>query len=161
MNDLSGGRWRKSSYSGNTGNCVEVRTTAPTGTVAVRDSKRIPGPELSIPAHRWSAFVRGVKRGRFDPARAADRSAVPSDPGRLRERVDEATARLTATAAGLTDSDVREPALLPGWSRGPVPTHTARNADGLRNLLAWARPGGAAGDVRAARPTSATGHARG
>jgi maleylpyruvate isomerase len=66
---------------------------------------------------------------------------VDSDPGRLRARVDAATSRLTAAAAGLTDDQAREPSRLPGWSRGHVLTHLARNADGLRNLLIWARTG--------------------
>jgi hypothetical protein len=60
--------WRKSSYSGNSGNCVEVRTASPAGTVAVRDSKQVPGPELAIAGDRWAAFLRGVKRGQFDLA---------------------------------------------------------------------------------------------
>lgn len=66
---------------------------------------------------------------------------MDSQPGRLRGRVDEATRRLTATAAGFTDVQAREPSLLPGWTRGHVLTHIARNADGLRNLLVWARTG--------------------
>jgi len=66
---------------------------------------------------------------------------VDSEPGRLQNRIDQATRRLTATAAGLTDSQAREPSLLPGWTRGHVLTHIARNADGLRNLLIWARTG--------------------
>jgi maleylpyruvate isomerase len=49
--------------------------------------------------------------------------------------------RLLATAAALTDAQAREPSLLPGWTRGHVLTHIARNADGLRNLLIWARTG--------------------
>jgi maleylpyruvate isomerase len=67
--------------------------------------------------------------------------AVDSDPGSLRGRIDEATASLTAAADGLTDGQAREPSLLPGWTRGHVLTHLARNADGLRNLLIWARTG--------------------
>ena len=66
---------------------------------------------------------------------------MDSDPGRLRARIDAATSRLTAAAAGLTDAQAREPSRLPGWSRGHVLTHLARNADGLRNLLIWARTG--------------------
>jgi maleylpyruvate isomerase len=66
---------------------------------------------------------------------------MDSDPGRLLERTDEATRRLAATAAGFTDGQAREPSLLPGWSRGHVLTHIARNADGLANLLIWARTG--------------------
>lgn len=52
-----------------------------------------------------------------------------------------AAERLAATAIVLTDDQVREPSLLPGWSRGHVLTHIARNADGLRNLLIWAETG--------------------
>lgn len=66
---------------------------------------------------------------------------MDSDPTSLRGRIDEATALLEATAEGLTDDGARAPSLLPGWSRGHVLTHLARNADGLRNLLTWARTG--------------------
>lgn len=37
--------------------------------------------------------------------------------------------------------DVRGPSRLPGWSRGHVLTHVARNAEGLVRLLSWARTG--------------------
>ncbi len=56
-------------------------------------------------------------------------------------RIQDATGRLLATVAGLADAELREPSLLPGWSRGHVLTHVARNADGLANLLRWARTG--------------------
>jgi maleylpyruvate isomerase len=52
-----------------------------------------------------------------------------------------ATERLLATTASLTDAMVREPSLLPGWTRGHVLSHLARNADGLINLLRWADTG--------------------
>lgn len=55
--------------------------------------------------------------------------------------VEEATARLLATAATLTDDEARAPSPLPGWTRGHVLAHVARNADGLVNLLRWARTG--------------------
>lgn len=58
-------------------------------------------------------------------------SAVTDDPGELQSRLAEATSRLLGTAAGLTDSQAREPSLLPCWSRGHVLSHLARNADGL------------------------------
>ncbi|RJL36268.1 maleylpyruvate isomerase family mycothiol-dependent enzyme [Bailinhaonella thermotolerans] len=51
------------------------------------------------------------------------------------------TNRLLATAAGLSDADVAKPSRLPGWTRGHVLTHLARNADGQINLLTWARTG--------------------
>ncbi|WP_037607347.1 maleylpyruvate isomerase family mycothiol-dependent enzyme [Streptacidiphilus rugosus] len=51
----------------------------------------------------------------------------------------EATARLLATVDGLKDDRLAEPSLLPGWSRGHVLAHLARNADALVNLLTGAR----------------------
>src|SRR5215475_499215 len=59
----------------------------------------------------------------------------------LSQRIDVASARVLATAASVSDQQAREPSSLPGWSRGHVLTHLARNADGLRNLLIWARTG--------------------
>jgi len=56
-------------------------------------------------------------------------------------RISEATGRLIGSASALTDGQLREPSLLPGWSRAHVLTHLARNADGLSNLLTWARTG--------------------
>lgn len=55
------------------------------------------------------------------------------------DHIDRATARLSKTLDGLADDDVRRPSLLPGWTRGHVITHLARNADALTNLLRWAR----------------------
>jgi maleylpyruvate isomerase len=52
-----------------------------------------------------------------------------------------ATDRLIAATATLTDAQAREPSLLPGWTRGHVLSHIARNADGLSNLLRWAHTG--------------------
>lgn len=57
------------------------------------------------------------------------------------DRLAAATDRLLATATALSDAQAREPSLLPGWSRGHVLTHIARNADGMVNLLHWARTG--------------------
>jgi maleylpyruvate isomerase len=59
----------------------------------------------------------------------------------VREELAEETARLLATAAALTDPEVRAPSRLPGWTRGHVLTHLARNADSHVNLLTWARTG--------------------
>jgi maleylpyruvate isomerase len=56
-------------------------------------------------------------------------------------RIAEADSRLIASASALSDDQLREPSLLPGWSRGHVLTHVARNAGGLANLLTWARTG--------------------
>jgi maleylpyruvate isomerase len=51
------------------------------------------------------------------------------------------TQALEHTISSLTDSQAREPSLLAGWSRAHVLTHIARNADGLINLVTWARTG--------------------
>lgn len=49
--------WVKSSYSaGNGGDCVEVARTDTL--VHVRDSKRTPGPVLTVTATEWTAFLR-------------------------------------------------------------------------------------------------------
>jgi maleylpyruvate isomerase len=57
------------------------------------------------------------------------------------DRLEMATRRLLVTSATLTDAEVREPSLLPGWTRGHVLSHLARNADGLGNLLRGAAIG--------------------
>ncbi|WP_406094966.1 DUF397 domain-containing protein [Kitasatospora purpeofusca] len=56
--------WRKSSYSDNGGQCVEVAPDIP-GLVPVRDSKDPEGPALVFPATAWSAFVAAVQAGEF------------------------------------------------------------------------------------------------
>lgn len=53
--------------------------------------------------------------------------------------VREATERLLVSVSKLDDAAVGEPSLLPGWTRGHVLAHLARNADALVNLLTWAR----------------------
>ena len=44
-------------------------------------------------------------------------------------------------AGALSDTELAQPSLLPGWSRAHVLAHIARNADGLRNLVRWAETG--------------------
>lgn len=51
--------WRKSSYSSNAGNCVEVATG-----VGIRDSKA-PITHLAVAPRSWSAFLVSVKAGEF------------------------------------------------------------------------------------------------
>jgi hypothetical protein len=63
--DLSRAAWRKSTFSNNGGNCVEVASLAD-GSKAVRDSKdRRKAPHVYTP-DEWDAFVKGVKAGEFD-----------------------------------------------------------------------------------------------
>jgi maleylpyruvate isomerase len=72
------------------------------------------------------------------------------DPAPASAEIAAATDRLLETACGLSDEEVFAPSLLPGWSRGHVLTHIARNADGLTNLLG----GAAVGEQRTAYPSS-------
>jgi maleylpyruvate isomerase len=49
--------------------------------------------------------------------------------------VDAAFALLVGATAGMTDADARGQSLLPGWTRGHVLTHIARNADGQARMV--------------------------
>ncbi|APE20924.1 MULTISPECIES: maleylpyruvate isomerase family mycothiol-dependent enzyme [Streptomyces] len=49
--------------------------------------------------------------------------------------VHEATERLLDAAASLDNAAAAEPSRLPGWTRGHVLAHVARNADALVNVL--------------------------
>jgi maleylpyruvate isomerase len=64
---------------------------------------------------------------------------VTVDPLVLMTDVDQATDRLLRTTEDLDDAGA--PSLLPGWTRGHVLTHIARQADAMTNLLTWARTG--------------------
>jgi maleylpyruvate isomerase len=59
----------------------------------------------------------------------------------LLELLRTATAKLLGRTISVTDDDWRGPSHLPGWSRGHVATHVARQADGLVRLASWARTG--------------------
>ncbi|MFB7657306.1 MULTISPECIES: DUF397 domain-containing protein [unclassified Streptomyces] len=55
-------QWRKSSYSGpNGGDCVEVADNCPVGSVPVRDSKNPAGPVVTVGAHAWQSFIKGMR----------------------------------------------------------------------------------------------------
>lgn len=72
--------------------------------------------------------------------------------GTLFSNLDEtvvATARYLDRLTVLSDDDVRAPSALPGWTRGHVITHLARNADALTNLI----HGAEAGEVRSMYPS--------
>ncbi|UXY26885.1 maleylpyruvate isomerase family mycothiol-dependent enzyme [Streptomyces sp. HUAS TT20] len=49
--------------------------------------------------------------------------------------VRDATERLLTAAAALDNASTAEPSRLPGWTRGHVLAHLARNADALVNVL--------------------------
>ena len=52
------------------------------------------------------------------------------DPRWIPASARSATADLAGAIGGLSDADVRAPSPLPGWTRGHVLTHLARNAEG-------------------------------
>ncbi|MEO3812852.1 DUF397 domain-containing protein [Sphaerisporangium sp. B11E5] len=60
--DLRDAQWRKSSFSTDTGNCVEVASNLP-GLRAVRDSKDVAGAVLVFGPAEWAVFVGSVKDG--------------------------------------------------------------------------------------------------
>ncbi|WJK38747.1 DUF397 domain-containing protein [Solwaraspora sp. WMMA2056] len=59
MVDLTSATWRKSSRSGNVGNCVEVATNL-SNLVAVRDSKDTTGPVLTFAPAHWTTFTTAL-----------------------------------------------------------------------------------------------------
>ena len=65
VTNIAPGAWRRSSYSGGAGNCVEIASGLP-GAVGVRDSKDPAGPALVFSPRTWRAFVAKVKNGGFD-----------------------------------------------------------------------------------------------
>src|SRR3954462_11213412 len=80
---------------------------------------------------------------------SASRSA-PNGPGQstsedrlmeIRGLLAAATHRLLGDTISVTDDDGRASRRPPGWSRGHVASHIARQADALGRLVAWARTG--------------------
>lgn len=57
--------WRTSSYSHDT-DCVECGSDPGASTFGVRDTKDREAATLLFDRAEWSAFVNGVRRGRFD-----------------------------------------------------------------------------------------------
>ncbi|GAA3288994.1 DUF397 domain-containing protein [Dactylosporangium vinaceum] len=55
-------RWRKSSYSSDTANCVEFAVLPAIG-IGVRDSKDPGGPVLACSPEAWRGFVAAVRTG--------------------------------------------------------------------------------------------------
>ncbi|MFC6084683.1 DUF397 domain-containing protein [Sphaerisporangium aureirubrum] len=71
--------WRKSRYSGNGSNCLEVACVDPVPAgvsrkgntprvFLVRDSKVTHGPVLAVGKAGWEIFLKGVKGGRWGEA---------------------------------------------------------------------------------------------
>ncbi|MFT7838048.1 maleylpyruvate isomerase family mycothiol-dependent enzyme [Saccharothrix sp. BKS2] len=98
------------------------------------DAAQVRSAQASVPAPReQSAAARGGQSGTV-PDEAQDAAAGLAEVAR-------ATEALYGVVAELDQLDLRGPSLLPGWSRGHVVTHLARNADALVNLLTWAKTG--------------------
>ncbi|MGV9266792.1 maleylpyruvate isomerase family mycothiol-dependent enzyme [Kitasatospora sp. NPDC003701] len=73
-----------------------------------------------------------------DPQNPAAAAALADERLRL---VAVATGHLLHTVTTLDEKSVAGPSALPGWTRGHVLAHLARNADSLVNLLNGARTG--------------------
>jgi maleylpyruvate isomerase len=59
----------------------------------------------------------------------------------LSDQIDQATQRLLGSARTITEPELQQPSLLPGWTRAHVLAHLARGADAMRYLLIGARIG--------------------
>ncbi|MFJ9442776.1 maleylpyruvate isomerase family mycothiol-dependent enzyme [Kitasatospora sp. NPDC101235] len=64
-----------------------------------------------------------------------------AEAARLLTLVEASTRRMLETVSALKPEALAEPSALPGWTRGHVLAHLARNADSLVNLLTGARTG--------------------
>lgn len=53
--------WRKSSYSGASGGCVEIAKIS-LNSIAVRDSKDMSGPQLLFSSTEWKRFTFRIRR---------------------------------------------------------------------------------------------------
>ncbi len=62
-NEITG--WRKSSYSGANGNCLEIAPTVD-GLIAIRNSNRPDDGAILYTKAELSAFLAGAKDGEFD-----------------------------------------------------------------------------------------------
>lgn len=63
--NLDGAVWRKSTRSGQAGDCVEVADNLP-HVVAVRDTKDRDGGTLTFSRQGWATFLDAIKAGKFD-----------------------------------------------------------------------------------------------
>ena len=61
--------WRKSSYSGSDGGCIEVAGAQP-GFIAIRDSKDAHGPKLTFVVTEWRRFISRFKINESDRTRS-------------------------------------------------------------------------------------------
>ena len=112
----SGRKWRKSSWSYGSGECIEV--AAPSGKrIAVRDSKNVHGAVLSFSSAQWNAFVAGVRSGKYRREKGAAQepkaSSVPARSSVSRPGMAWSTANLPAV--GPVVAEIARLALVYGW----------------------------------------------
>jgi hypothetical protein len=68
MVDLAEAVWRKSSYTANNGNCVEVADKVPgVDGIFIRDSKNTRLPVIRACTSLWAAFVTAVANDSLTP----------------------------------------------------------------------------------------------
>ncbi|NEA44502.1 DUF397 domain-containing protein [Streptomyces sp. SID11385] len=61
QDEHGGANWRKSSHSGDTGQCVEFADLRAThAAIGLRDSKNVPGPVLLVAPAAFTALVTGL-----------------------------------------------------------------------------------------------------
>ncbi|MGH3427026.1 MAG: DUF397 domain-containing protein [Mycobacteriales bacterium] len=104
---VAGARWQKSTYSSQTGNCVEV-AKLPTGEVAMRNSRDPQGGALVYTREELAAFVAGVKDGEFDVDLPGGGSPHPDVSEHHAEKATPISKDLVGGAAPM--SDLAEPA---------------------------------------------------
>jgi maleylpyruvate isomerase len=73
------------------------------------------------------------------------------------DAADHAASLVLASLTGLTDEQARAGSRLPGWTRGHVVTHLARNADAIRNMA----EGALADEIREQYPDGMAGRVAG
>jgi maleylpyruvate isomerase len=96
------------------------------------------GKPGSVQTHSPSAADVPVPRSE-QPRAMHTPASLHAEQGLVATR--RAADRLAEVVGELNDGMVHSPSRLPGWSRGHVLSHLARNADALVNLLTWARTG--------------------
>jgi maleylpyruvate isomerase len=100
---------------------------------------------VALPGGHYTGFLLGEDPGL--PAPRCDHGGMEVAAADLAELMGAAAAahqRMWASASSMTDDSCSAPSLLPGWSRGHVLAHWARNADGQTRMLQAAMLGEAA-----------------
>jgi hypothetical protein len=63
--ELTEAEWFKSSFSSDTGGCLEV-AFLDSGRVALRDNEDLDNPPFVVSRHVWQCWLDGAKNGEFD-----------------------------------------------------------------------------------------------